>query len=124
MVLRNANAVASLVPGGESCGVKAHRPIDLAHLSRQAMGDHALEHEVLQLFAQQALSVRSQIVNTNIRERLLLAHGLKGSARGVGAFDIADCVTELEESPEDVLILKRLESLIDEVRDFIAEISR
>jgi HPt (histidine-containing phosphotransfer) domain-containing protein len=124
MVLRNANAVAFSMPAGESSGAKARRPMDLAHLSRQTMGDRALEHEVLQLFVQQALSVRSQIANASLKERLLLAHGLKGSARGVGAFDIADCVAELEESPEDALILERLESLIDEVRDFIAAISR
>jgi HPt (histidine-containing phosphotransfer) domain-containing protein len=49
---------------------------------------------------------------------------LKGSARGVGAFAIADCATEIERRPEDNQTLKRLGKLIDEVRDFIAAINR
>ncbi|RUU73425.1 histidine kinase, partial [Mesorhizobium sp. M7A.F.Ca.MR.362.00.0.0] len=47
-----------------------------------------------------------------------------GSARGVGAFAIADCATEIEHRPEDGQTLKRLGMLIDEVRDFIAAINR
>jgi HPt (histidine-containing phosphotransfer) domain-containing protein len=88
------------------------------------MGDRGLEQEVLALFVQQALSVRDKIVDADVRERLLLAHGLKGSARGVGAFAIADCATDIERQPEDVGTLKRLGTLIEEVRDFIAAISR
>jgi len=88
------------------------------------MGDRGLEQEVLALFVQQALSVRDKIADADVRERLLLAHGLKGSARGVGAFAIADCATDIERQPEDVRTLKRLGTLIEEVRDFIAAISR
>jgi len=62
--------------------------------------------------------------NADLKDRLLLAHGLKGSARGVGAFAIADCATEIERQPEDGQTLKRLGKLIDEVRDFIAAINR
>ena len=57
-------------------------------------------------------------------ERLRLAHGLKGSARGIGAFAIADCVSEIETHPEDGGNLRRLSGLIDQVRDFIAAITR
>lgn len=96
----------------------------MAHLARQTMGDRALEQEVLALFVQQALSVRDRIVDADINERLLLAHGLKGSARGIGAFAIADCATAIERQPENVSALKRLGTLIEEVRDFIAAISR
>ena len=111
-------------PGGESCGSARSRPIDLAHLSRQTMGDRDLEREVLGLFVQQALTARDEIGQAPTRERLRLVHALKGSARGVGAFRIADCLTELEERPEDVAELKRLAGLIDEVRGFIAAINR
>jgi HPt (histidine-containing phosphotransfer) domain-containing protein len=110
------------MPGDESGGAARVRPIDLAHLSHQTMGDRDLEREVLLLFVQQALAVRSRIVEAATGERLKLAHGLKGSARGVGAFAIADCVVELEENPDDGMILARLERLIDEVRDFVAAI--
>ena len=88
------------------------------------MGDRELEREVLRLFVQQATLVRDQIFNATPRERRLLAHGLKGSARGVGAFAIADCACDIENRPSDRAILKRLARLIDEVRDFIAAISR
>ena len=79
---------------------------------------------MLALFVQQALSVRDRIVDADVQQRLLLAHGLKGSARGVGAFAVADCATAIEHQPEDAGTLNRLGTLIDEVRDFIAAISR
>lgn len=111
-------------PGGESCGQKADRPIDLAHLSRQTMGDRELEREVLKLFVQQALAVRDTIAAAQPRDRLPSAHALKGSAKGVGATRIADCLVDLERKPEDAAIVKRLAGLIDEVRDFVSAINR
>ncbi|RWC64428.1 Hpt domain-containing protein [Mesorhizobium sp.] len=122
--MRGESGIAFSMPGGDVSGPRRSRPVDLAHLARQTMGDRSLEQEVLALFVQQALSVRDRIVDADIKDRLLLAHGLKGSARGVGAFAIADCVTEIERRPEDSQTLKRLGTLIDEVRDFIAAISR
>ena len=117
-------AIAFDRPGGEACKSAAQRPIDLAHLSRQTMGDRALEQEILQMFAQQAVGVVDQIAKAGASETLLLAHGLKGSARGVGAFAIADCVGELERHPEDAATRKRLSKLVAQARDFIAAISR
>jgi HPt (histidine-containing phosphotransfer) domain-containing protein len=111
-------------PGGESCGQRTSRPIDLAHLSRQTMGDRALEQEVLALFVQQAILVKEQIAGAVVAERLRLAHSLKGSARGVGAFAIADCAAEIEARPGDRATVARLARLIDDLRDFVASISR
>ncbi|MER8636940.1 Hpt domain-containing protein [Mesorhizobium sp. M0954] len=122
--MRGENGIAFSMPGGDVSGTAGARPIDLAHLARQTMGDRSLEQEVLTLFVQQALSVRDKIVDADVRQRLLLAHGLKGSARGVGAFAIADCASAIECRPEDASTLKRLGSLIEEVRDFVAAISR
>ena len=68
---------------------------------------------MLQLFVQQALSVRDQIAQADHAERLRLAHGLKGSARSIGAFAIADCVAEIEKRPADRQLLKTLLSLIE-----------
>jgi HPt (histidine-containing phosphotransfer) domain-containing protein len=123
MFVRNGIEIAFAMPG-ESAGPANEYPVDLAHLSRQTMGDRELEREVLQLFVQQALAMRERLVVATAKERLLLAHSLKGSARGVGAFAIADCVGKLEESPNDSLVMDRLERLIDEVRDFVAAISQ
>jgi HPt (histidine-containing phosphotransfer) domain-containing protein len=124
MYLRNAAAVAFAMPGGEGAAPSCARPVDLNHLARQTLGDRSLEQEVLKLFIQQALSARDQLADAPARERLRLAHSLKGSARGVGAFAIADCVAEIEKQPDDKQLIKRLSGLIDEVRDFIAAISR
>lgn len=98
--------------------------MDLAHLARQTMGDRELEREVLALFVQQALSVRDKVLDADARERVLLAHSLKGSARGVGAFAVAECAATIEKQPDDARLLQRLGILIEEVRDFIAAISR
>lgn len=111
-------------PGGEASPEMPARPIDMAHLARQTMGDRALEQEILQLFAQQAVTVRKQISAASPAERIRLAHGLKGSARGVGAFAIADCVAELETRPGDAGTLDRLSLLVDQVCDFISAIHR
>jgi HPt (histidine-containing phosphotransfer) domain-containing protein len=116
--------VAFSMPGGEASDTRLSRPIDLAHLSKQTMGDRDLERDVLGLFAEQAQSVRKQIGKAEIKDRLFLAHALKGSARGVGAFAIAECACAIENSPTDRLVVKRLVRLIDEACDFIASISR
>ncbi|UVK37170.1 Hpt domain-containing protein [Mesorhizobium sp. AR10] len=122
--MRGESGIAFSMPGGDVSGTGRSRPVDLAHLARQTLGDRGLEQEVLALFVQHALSVRDKIVDADVRERLLLAHGLKGSARGVGAFAIADCATAIEHQPEDARALKRLGVLIEEVREFIAAIHR
>ena len=124
MYSQRAVAIAFAMPGGEGAAAPPARPVDLAHLARQTLGDRALEQEVLKLFLHQAVTVRDQIADADAKERLRLAHNLKGSARGVGAFAIADCVAEIETRPDDKRLLARLSTLIDEVSDFIAAISR
>lgn len=123
--LRNGyENVAFSRPGGGAAAARPRRPLDLAHLGDQTLGDRDLEREVLALFVEQAQSVRKRIGKADMKERLFLAHSLKGSARGVGAFPIAECLCAVEESPTDRQILRRLERLIDEASDFIASIDR
>ncbi|RUX21147.1 MULTISPECIES: Hpt domain-containing protein [unclassified Mesorhizobium] len=122
--MRGESGIAFSMPGGDASGTARARPVDLGHLARQTMGDRDLEREVLALFVQQSLNVRDQIADADTRQRILLAHGLKGSARGIGAFAVAECAAIIEKQPEDVRALKRLGMLIEEVRDFIAGISR
>ena len=122
--MRGEVGVAFSMPGGDASGTAGARPVDLAHLARQTMGDRELEREVLAMFVHQSLSVRDQIVDADARQRVLLAHGLKGSARGIGAFAVADCAAIIEKQPDDTRALKKLRTLIEEVRDFIAGINR
>lgn len=123
-MLRNEHNVAFSMPGGEASQAKRNRPIDLMHLGRQTMGDRALEQEVLGLFLQQSQQVREQMSRAAAAECKQLAHGLRGSAQGVGAFAIADCAAEIESRPDDRQAKRRLARLIDEARDFVAAICR
>ena len=42
----------------------------------------------------------------------------------LGAFAVADCLSEIEKQPDDRHLIRKLSTLIDEVRDFIAAICR
>jgi hypothetical protein len=57
------------------------RPLDLEHLSRQTMGDRALEQEVLAMFSRQLAAIRDTISAADDREKARLAHALKGRLR-------------------------------------------
>ncbi len=98
--------------------------MDLVHLTRQTLGDRAVEQEVLGMFLHQLATIRDGIGRTDAEERRALAHTLKGAAAGVGAFAIADCAEHIEQSPSDDLLVERLSDLIDQARDFIAAINR
>ncbi len=124
MAARETDPTAFDMPGGESSTRAGGRPIDLDHLARQTLGDRELEREVLDLFIHQAVAARDDFSDADRSERLRLAHALKGSARGVGAFAIADCVAEMELRPDDASLIRRLSRLIDQARDFLATINR
>ncbi len=72
------------------------RPIDLEHLSRMTLGERALEREVLQLFERQAgmlLPLMQQSCTANVAAA---AHTLMGSARGIGAWSVAQAAERVE----------------------------
>ena len=70
-------------------------PLDLDHLSRMTLGDVELEQEVLAMFAEQAVRLIAAMTALPA-ETGALAHKLKGSARGIGAFAVADAAAGLE----------------------------
>ena len=70
-------------------------PIDLAHLRRMTLGDAGLEREVLAMFAAQTVSLTGALAALP-PEAGVLAHTLKGSARAIGAFAVADAAVRLE----------------------------
>jgi len=70
-------------------------PIDFEHLNRMTLGDAGLEQEVLAMFSAQA----AELVNTLAAmpsDAGALAHTLKGAARAIGAFAVADAAARLE----------------------------
>ena len=105
MITRSAAAVAFAMPGGEGFRHRAAgRVRSISRICRrQTLGDRALEQEVLRLFVQQALSVRDQIAEARqARTAADWRTALKGSARGVGAFAIADVSPRSRSSPTTI----------------------
>jgi HPt (histidine-containing phosphotransfer) domain-containing protein len=70
-------------------------PIDFDHLKRMTLGDAGLEQEVLAMFAAQSASLVGTLA-TMPTDAGALAHTLKGSARAIGAFAVADAAARLE----------------------------
>jgi HPt (histidine-containing phosphotransfer) domain-containing protein len=84
----DANDAPSLAPDD--------RPVDLVHLARTTLGDRALEREVLQLFDRQSGMLIERMRNAAPAAIAALAHTLKGSARGIGAWRVARAAEALE----------------------------
>ena len=70
-------------------------PIDFEHLSRMTLGDAGLEQEVLAMFVAQSTTLVSTLAAMPA-DASALAHTLKGSARAIGAFAVADAAARLE----------------------------
>jgi HPt (histidine-containing phosphotransfer) domain-containing protein len=70
-------------------------PINIQHLGRMTLGEPALEMEVLALFAAQSHDLASRLA-TLPADAAALAHTLKGSARAIGAFRVADAALGVE----------------------------
>ncbi|MCO4055267.1 MAG: Hpt domain-containing protein [Bosea sp.] len=71
-------------------------PIDLVHLARQSGGDSTLEHELLALFADQCIRHLATIRSAQSRSGMEAAHTLKGAARAIGAWGVADAAEKVE----------------------------
>lgn len=116
--------VAFCQPGGEGTRAEAAKPVDLGHLCAQTMEDRDLQAEVLKLFIHAAEMFVVQLDGADSERRYSLAHKLKGSARAIGAFALADHAARLEKHPDDATVLKAVRDEIVRVEDFIASILR
>jgi HPt (histidine-containing phosphotransfer) domain-containing protein len=108
-------------------------PIDSAHLARMTLGDASLEREVLAMFSGQAVGLIDRLATTlpsdaEPSEALALAHTLKGSARAIGAFRVADAAEGLEAAirhgDDPAQALARLKDAVAEARTAIDTILR
>jgi HPt (histidine-containing phosphotransfer) domain-containing protein len=115
-------AVPPLAPGQHA--------IDLAQLSRMTLGERSLEQEVLALFNLQAGILLARIRHAAPDAVAGLAHTLTGSARGVGAWDVAAAAEKVEQlaSGPDAGALDaavgRLSAAVIEAQAAIAELQR
>lgn len=64
------------------------------------LGDAGLEREVLAMFAAQSVTLVGALAALPA-EAGALAHTLKGSARAIGAFAVADAATRLEAAMQE-----------------------
>ena len=72
------------------------KPVDLVHLGTQTQGDVALEAEILGIFADQSQIYLKMMSSCDVDTRIRAAHSLKGAARSVGAFELAELAAEVE----------------------------
>lgn len=105
------------------------RPIDLEHLFRMTLGDHSLEREVLALFDRQAGMLMERIAGTDPGIVAAAAHTLKGSARGIGAWQVARAADTVEAAAATALpnlpkAVQTLGASIHEARAAIADLLR
>jgi HPt (histidine-containing phosphotransfer) domain-containing protein len=102
--------------------------IDLAHLARMTLGDKSLEAEVLALFERQTGILLARMQQFPSPAAGAFAHTLKGSARGIGAWRVAEAADAVERAataprPVDLVDpLERLARAIDETRAAIADL--
>jgi len=73
--------------------------IDTVHLARMTLGDEALKREVLTLFVRQSTDLVTRM-SSFPADMAAIAHTLKGSARGIGAFPAAASAERLERSSD------------------------
>jgi HPt (histidine-containing phosphotransfer) domain-containing protein len=98
-------------------------PLDLDHLARMTGGEKALEREVLELFLTQTGRIMATLADDPARAATL-SHTLKGSARAIGAFRVADNAAALETAAgaggDTDQALADLKQAVTEARDVIA----
>ncbi len=114
--------VETFVPCKDEIDGQPAKPIDLVHLSHYTLGDSTLEREILQLFRAQSRiyleRLRDACGKADWREA---AHTIKGSARGIGAWQVAEFAekAEIGKSGVDKTALADLEASIIEANAFI-----
>jgi HPt (histidine-containing phosphotransfer) domain-containing protein len=102
-------------------------PIDMVHLRRMTLGDVSLEREVLAMFSAQAVGLVGALATLPSDARALV-HTLKGSARAIGAFGVANaaaCLETLIQSGGDPADAQaELKDAVERARDAIDTILR
>ncbi len=110
--------------------VPAEQTIDREHLTRMTLGDRSLENEVLELFDRQAGMLLTRMKDAGANVAAALAHTLKGSARGIGAWHVAQAAEAVEQAapqPDQAVLASAVEQLsaaVDEARTAIAALLR
>jgi HPt (histidine-containing phosphotransfer) domain-containing protein len=110
-------------------GPHSRAAIDLVHLARYTLGNVELEREILDLFAGQAPDTVERLrTAASEREWREAAHTLKGSARAVGAWQLAEVAASVERTdawqtaPAKTAAVATIERALQETTAFIEEL--
>jgi HPt (histidine-containing phosphotransfer) domain-containing protein len=105
------------------------KPVDLVYLRRFTFGNTDLEREVLGLFSEQAPIYLSQLRTArSVKAWADAAHTIKGSARAVGAWQVARAAEAAErlghsaEPGRRVQAIETVAAAMDEARRFVADL--
>jgi Hpt domain len=123
---------SSLVRGSAAAPplVPAEPTIDQTHLARMTLGERSLEREVLQLFDRQSGMLLSRMAGAEPKIVAALAHTLTGSARGIGAWKVAEAGEAVERlamqcDPKTLTgAVAELSTAVSEAQAAIAELLR
>lgn len=127
----NAVTMSSISPNIDQAVLATASPLDLSHLRRYTMGNIALENEVLALFSQQLPQTICALKSAkSAHDWRFSTHALKGSARAVGAWPLAQLAAQAEKMCPSVDdrecrdAVARIEQAADDVCHFIATLSQ
>ena len=79
---------------------------------------------MLALFARQAREAVARISGLDAKARTELAHRLAGAAKGVGAFEVARCASEVETRPRNAAAIAAFTRSVIDADAFIAGLMR
>jgi HPt (histidine-containing phosphotransfer) domain-containing protein len=120
---------AIAIEGDRSAGPVSERPVDLVHLARYTLGNRALEREVLELFLTHSVLYLNRLKQAmSEKDWHNAAHTIKGSARGIGAWQVATSADLAEKLQGDSLDRERgaavvaLEHDIEAANSYIASL--
>lgn len=106
----------------------AAQPVDLVHLDRYTGGDRRLNAEILRLFDDQSQEMLAKLERMtdgapDAKAWKEIMHSLKGAARGIGAFSLADAAAAAETAGADraviLLAVERIKTQSAAVQQFI-----
>jgi HPt (histidine-containing phosphotransfer) domain-containing protein len=108
-------------------GLTASQPvIDLVHLGRMTLGEKSLEAEVLALFDRQTDMLLARMEQAAPAAAAAFAHTIKGSARGIGAWRLAEAAEAVERaaagSADLTGVIGGLAAAVDEAHSAIADL--
>lgn len=106
----------------ETYVMAAAQPVDYQHLEAQAAGNLSVMREVLELFVAHCEQVIGELERTDdAKTWKQWTHTLKGSARGVGAFAMAEAAADAERHSLDKTKIEPLRIAFVEARTFIGQ---